>query len=81
MDDLVVNNQLTSTVVDDKGTDASSAIAVSLTNALEKLTLADDCQALLDITSLGHGSEVTIVMNIENTVGLIDRSKHCLHNN
>lgn len=81
MDDLVVNNQFTSTVVDDKGTDASSAIAVGLTDALEETTLADDREALLNITGLGHGGEETIVMDIEDTVGLVDRSKHGLDNN
>lgn len=81
MDDLVVNNQFTSTVVDDEGTDTAAAVAVGLTDALEETTLADDREALLDITSLGHGGDETIVMDIEDTVGLVYRSKHGLDNN
>lgn len=81
MDDLVVNNQFTSTVVDDEGTDTSTAIAVGLTDALEKTALGDDGEALLDITGLGHGGDETIVMDIEDTVSLVDRSKHGLDNN
>lgn len=81
MDDLVVNNQFTSTVVDDEGTDTAAAVAVGLTDALEETTLANDREALLDITSLGHGSDEAIVMDIEHTVGLVDRSKHGLDNN
>jgi hypothetical protein len=48
---------------------------------LEETTLADDREALLDITGLGHGGDETIVMDIEDTVGLVDRSKHGLDNN
>lgn len=81
MDDLVVNNQFTSTVVDDESTDAAAAIAVGLTDALEETALADDREALLNITGLGHGGDETIVMDIEDTVGLVDGSKHGLDNN
>lgn len=81
MDDLVVNNQFTSTVVDDESTDAAAAIAVGLTDALEETALADDREALLNIAGLGHGGDETIVMDIEDTVGLVDGSKHGLDNN
>ena len=63
MDDLVVNNQFTSTVVDDEGTDTAAAIAVGLTDALEETTLADDREALAQEPAglrLGYRSERSV---------------------
>ena len=79
MDDLVVNDELSATIVDDKGSHASAAISKSSANLGVQTTLVDDWEALLDITTLGHADNSTILTEIENSVLLEDRAKHALN--
>lgn len=51
-----------------------------MTDALEETTLADDGEALLYITGFSHGSDEAVVMDIKDTVGLVDGAKHGLDN-
>jgi hypothetical protein len=81
VDDLVVNDELTTTIVDDQSTDTTAALRESLANLAEKLTLGDDGEGLLDITSLGHGGEGAILVEVQNAVGLVDGTKHGLNDN
>jgi hypothetical protein len=78
VDDLVVDDQLATPVVDDQGADASPAVTVGITDAGEEAALGDHGQTLLDITGLGHGNETTIVTNIEDAIGLVHRAEHGL---
>lgn len=80
MDDLEVNNELTATVVDDKGTDGATAVGEGITNALGQTTLSDNGEGLLDVTVLGHGGEGTVTVDVEDTVGLEDGAEHSLDN-
>lgn len=80
VDDLVVDNELTATVVDDKGTDGATAIGEGLGDALVEATLGDDLETLLDITGLGHGDEAVVVTDVQDAVGLEDGAEHGLHN-
>jgi len=80
MDDLVVNSQLIPTIVDDKNTNAASAIGKRLIQPRPQTTLIEDRQTLLDITSLGHGDNTAIVTNVEDTVLLEDWAEHILDN-
>ena len=78
MDDLVVNGQLTSSIVDDQNTNAATAIGERLVESRPQSILVDDRKTLLDIASLGHGDNAAIVTDIEDTVGLEHRAEHVL---
>src|SRR5215471_9320249 len=78
MDNLVINNKLTTSIVDDKSTDASSAIGEGIADAIPEATLIDNRETLLDITGLCHSDNPSIVTHIQNTVRLVNRPKHAL---
>lgn len=80
VDDLVVNDELTTTIVDDEGAEASSAISKGLAETVPQVTLVDDADTLLDVASLGHGGDAAIITEVEDTVGLVNRTKHALDN-
>lgn len=80
MDDLVVDDELTATVVDDKGTDRATAVREGIADALEQVALSDDRETLLDITALGHGDETVVVTDVQDAVGLEDGAEHGLDN-
>lgn len=80
VDDLVVDDELTATVVDDKGTDGATAIGEGLGDALVEATLGDNLETLLDITGLGHGDETVVITDVQDAVGLEDGAEHGLHN-
>lgn len=81
MDDLVVDHQLSSAIVDHQCADRSFAIGEGTLNLAEQTTLVDDRQALLHITSLGHADNATITSHVENAVLLVDWAEHALNNN
>ena len=78
MDDLVVDGQLTALVVDDKDTDAATAVVKALGEASKEAGLVKDRKTLLDITSLGHGNDVAVITDVKDTVLLEDRAEHVL---
>ena len=78
MDDLVVDDELTATVVDDKGADGTAAVGEGLGDALVEVTLGDNLEALLDITGLGHGNETVVITDVQDAVGLEDGAEHGL---
>lgn len=80
VDDLVVDGQLTALVVDDKDTDTATAIVKALGEASKEAGLVEDRKTLLDITSLGHGNDVAVITDVEDTVLLEDRAEHVLDN-
>jgi hypothetical protein len=80
VDDLVVDDELTATIVDDEGTDGTTALSEGIADALEEVALADDGDTLLDITALGHGDEAVIITEVQDAVGLEDRAEHGLDN-
>ncbi len=94
MDGLHIDGELTAVVADDKNTDAATASLEGLGETAPQVGLIDDRQRLLDITSLSHGNNYEgladeggdgheqltgAVLEVENTVLLEDRAKHCLH--
>jgi hypothetical protein len=81
VNDLVVDNQLTSTVIDDKDTDGATARVEAVANAVEEAALVKDGDALLDITTLGHGNNTAVITNVKDTVLLEDRAEHVLDDN
>lgn len=80
MDNLVVDSELLAIIVDDKDADAATAVVEGLSKTAEEAALVDDRETLLNIASLGHGNNATILTDVENTVLLEDRTKHVLDN-
>lgn len=78
MDDLVVDNELATTVIDDQSTDAATTLSEGIADAVEETALVDNRETLLDITSLGHGNDAAVFTHVEDTVSLVDRAKHAL---
>lgn len=78
MDDLVVDSHLHTVVVDDEDADAATAVVERLGETGRKTALVKDRKALLDVASLGHGNNATVLTDVENTVLLEDRTKHVL---
>lgn len=80
MDNLEVNSHLHTIVVDDEDADAATAVVKGLCQAGKETRLVKDGKTLLDITTLGHGDDATVLADVENTVLLEDRTKHVLDN-
>lgn len=80
MDDLHVNGELTRTVVEDEDTDGATARLESAVEAGVEVGLVNDGETLLDVTSLGHGNDLTL-LHVEDTVLLEDRAEHGLNDN
>jgi hypothetical protein len=80
VDDLVVDDELAATVVDDEGTDGTTAVSEGIADALEEVALGDDGETLLDIAGLGHGDETVVITEVQDAVGLEDGAEHGLDN-
>lgn len=80
MDDLHVNGELTATVVEDEDTDGATARLESVVEARVKVGLVNDRETLLDVASLGHGDDLTL-LHVKDTVLLEDRTEHGLNDN
>jgi len=77
---LHVDDQLTTVIGDDEDTNAATTTLKGLGETGPEAGLVDDGKVLLNITSLGHGNNNT-VLEIKNAVLLEDRAEHGLHNN
>jgi hypothetical protein len=75
VDDLVVNSELLATVRDDEDTDGAGTTTEGLLEAAPEVTLVDNAKTLLDLTGLGHGDELTVIADIDETVLLEDGSE------
>lgn len=80
MNDLVVDGELAAFVVDDEHADTATAVVEGVGKAVEQAALVKDREALLDITSLGHGNNAAIVTDVKDAVLLEDRADHVLNN-
>jgi hypothetical protein len=80
VDDSHLNSELTAAIVENEDTDAAAARLESLLETRPQVGLVNDGQALLDITSLGHGGDEA-VSHVEDTVLLEDGAEHGLDNN
>jgi hypothetical protein len=72
MGNLVVDGELLAVVGDDEDTDGSGSTAESLLELGEEVALVDNLEALLDLTSLSHGDELTVIADVDETVLLED---------
>jgi len=80
MDNLVVDNKFLAIVAEHENADATAAVVERVCDAGAQAGLVEDRKPLLDITSLGHGNDGTIITDVEDTVLLEDRTKHVLDN-
>lgn len=78
MDDLVVNNELTATIVDDESADGATALTESSRDTLEKTTLLENSKILDDVARLSHGNKAAVLADVEDAVGLVDGAEHAL---
>ena len=78
VDDLVVDDELTTAVVDDESTEAASAIGEGVAEAVPQVALVNDAETLLDVASLSHGGDAAIVTEVEDAIGLVDGTQHAL---
>ena len=79
MDNLVVNHQLSATIINDQCSNAASTVCESCLDLAIETTLINDPQTLLDVTSLGHADNQPIRTYVEDAVLLVDRAEHALN--
>ena len=79
VNDLVVNGELATAVVDDQDANATAAVAEDIVEPVPEPALIDDGQALLDVARLGHGHDAAVVADVEHAILLEDGSEHVLH--
>jgi len=75
MGNLVVDGELLSVVGNDEDTDGSGTTSESLLELAEELSLVNDLETLLDLSGLGHGNELTVITDVDETVLLEDWAK------
>lgn len=80
MDDLVINSELTALIIDDKDTNTAAAIVERVLQTGEQIALVKDRKTLLDISSLSHSNNTSIITDIQNAVLLEHRTDHVLNN-
>lgn len=80
VDHLVVNNQLATTVIDDKDTDGATPFVEGIADAAVQVVLSNNGETGLDITALGESNEA-VVADVEDAVGLVDGAEHGLDDN
>jgi len=80
VDGLHVDGELTTVIADDQDADAATTGLEGLGETGPEVGLVDDWEGLLDITSLGHGNNRS-VLEVKNTVLLEDRTEHGLDDN
>ena len=80
MDDLVVDSKFTTAVVDDQDANASTTIGKGVVESRPQATLVNDRETLLDIASLSHGHNSSVVADVKHTVLLEHRTEHVLDN-
>lgn len=68
MNDLVVNCQLLSVVGNNQDPDGTRALSEGLPQLIPEITLVNDLQSLLDLTSLGHGNELSVITDVNEPV-------------
>jgi len=79
VNDLKVNTELTTLVRDDQDTDGATASLECGLETSPEIRLINDGNGLLNITTLSHGNDGTI-LKIENSVLLEDGPEHGLDN-
>jgi hypothetical protein len=79
MDELVVNDKLPSTIIDDQRSDTSSPLIISALDPVKEIVVVDDGETLLDIPRLRYAHHAGILTNVQDAVLQEHRSQHALH--
>src|SRR5271170_2910126 len=79
MNDLVVNNQLSPTVIDDQRPHTAPSIGECCRDLSEQVALVNDRQALLNIARLSHAHHSSSLGDVQDAILLEDGSKHALN--
>jgi hypothetical protein len=79
--DSVVNSKLTAFITENQNSDAATTLVESISEALQQVALVNDRKTLLDIASLGHSNNVSIIADVKDTVLLEHGSIHLLNYN
>jgi len=79
MNDLVVNNQFSPSIIDDQSPHTATPIRKRPVNLVVQATLINDRQTLLDIPTLRHADQAAILTHIQDAILLEDRAQHALH--
>lgn len=77
---LVVNCKLFAVISDDQNADGTRSTSIGLLEATPQVALINNPQSLLDLTSLGHGNELSIVTNVNESVLLEDGTQDGVEN-
>jgi len=80
VDNFEVDDKFLTVVAEHENADAAAAVVERVCDAGAQAGLVEDRKPLLDITSLGHGNDGTVITDVEDTVLLEDRAKHILNN-
>ena len=81
MNDLVIDRQLPALISDDENADTATPIVEAVRQPAEEVALVEHWQTLLDVASLSHGDDTTIIADVKDTVLLEDRAEHVLDDN
>jgi hypothetical protein len=81
VDKLVVNSQLLPVVGNDQDSDGARALAESLPQLIPEVALVNNLQPLLDLTRLGHGNQLSIITDINESVLFEDRPQEGVEDN
>jgi hypothetical protein len=76
--DLVVHSKLLAVVRDDEHTDGAGTAAKGLLETRPEVALINNLETLFDLTSLGHGNELTIITDVDETVLLEDGAEQAV---
>lgn len=78
---LEVDGQLLSVVTDDQAPNSTRPFSESFLHLVDEIALINHLQALLDLTSLGHANEPSIITDINEPILLEDWSQEGMENN
>jgi len=81
MGNLVVDGEVLTLVVDDEDADGAGTTAEGVLELVEEVALVNDLEALLDLTGLGHGDELTVIANVDEAVLLEDGAEERVEDN
>jgi len=77
---LVVNSKFFAVISDDQNADGTRSTSIGFLETTPQVALVNNPQSLLDLTSLGHGNELSIVTNVNESVLLEDGTQDRVEN-
>ena len=78
MDNLVVDSKFATAIIDDKNANSATTAVEGLLETIKQAALIKDRKTLLDIASLSHSNDTTVITDVQDAVLLEDRTEHVL---